>query len=540
MVSYVLGRNLPPEGVVGTLGERFLLEPRGRSYEILTYLDTFDWRLFRKGLTLTSRARSRKAALLLSGALPGPLSALSPRIPAFPQELPEGALKESLTRVMGPRCLLPQVRVRARSQGWSVLNGDGKTVVRVALREGTALATGVPALRGEGPDAVDREGARLPPFLHLLPLKGYDEELAEVVRFLHRALGLSPTTLVELTQALEAVGRTPGDYTSSLSLSLDPGARAEEAARKILSELFGVLQANEEGLILDLDSEFLHDFRVAVRRTRSALGQLKSVLPRKTGDHFREEFRWLGERTGPTRDMDVYLLKIPSYRAALPGAESRALEPLVRFLKARKGREHRALVRTLESRRWNRLQEDWSRFLEGGEGSATWGPKAAHPIQRVASNRIWRAFRRVLEMGRAITATSPGEELHRLRIEAKKLRYLLTFFQSLYPPEALAPPVEELRRLQDNLGDFNDIQVQVRALRGFAEEMMTRKLAGPETFLAMGRLVGQLETRQLLERRAFNLRFRSFARPKNRRHFKALFGSDEGTPQGPKEGNESS
>ena len=63
---------------------------------------------------------------------------------------------------------------------------------------------------------------------------------------------------------------------------------------------------------------------------------------------------------------------------------------------------------------------------------------------------------------------SPDEALHRLRIDAKKLRYLLEFFRALYPPKEIGAVVGALKSLQDNLGDFNDLSVQQGAMRGFA------------------------------------------------------------------------
>ena len=68
------------------------------------------------------------------------------------------------------------------------------------------------------------------------------------------------------------------------------------------------MKDNEKGIIDDIDSEFLHDFRVAVRRTRSLLGQIRYVLPKRRVTRFKRDFAWLGEVTGPARDMDVYLL----------------------------------------------------------------------------------------------------------------------------------------------------------------------------------------------------------------------------------------
>ena len=86
------------------------------------------------------------------------------------------------------------------------------------------------------------------------------------------------------------------------------------------------------GLKRDIDTEFLHDFRVSVRRTRSCLGHIKRVFPPGEVEEFRKEFAWLGSLTGPTRDMDVYLLKMSDYRLTLPEPVQRDLRPLEEFL----------------------------------------------------------------------------------------------------------------------------------------------------------------------------------------------------------------
>ena len=59
-----------------------------------------------------------------------------------------------------------------------------------------------------------------------------------------------------------------------------------------------------------LDTEFLHDFRVALRRTRSLLGQIRDVFPAAAVEHFSSEFSWIGRLTGPPRDLDVLLLAL--------------------------------------------------------------------------------------------------------------------------------------------------------------------------------------------------------------------------------------
>ena len=88
---------------------------------------------------------------------------------------------------------------------------------------------------------------------------------------------------------------------------LAPDDRADVSVRKILRSLFVTLRSNANGVAEDANTKCLHDLRVANRRTRSALSQIKGVLPVSVIEYFQPEFKWLGNVTGPCRDLDVFL-----------------------------------------------------------------------------------------------------------------------------------------------------------------------------------------------------------------------------------------
>ncbi|MCB0297264.1 MAG: CHAD domain-containing protein, partial [Calditrichaeota bacterium] len=117
-------------------------------------------------------------------------------------------------------------------------------------------------------------------------------------------------------------------------IELPPELPAAAALQRILRELREVMQQNEPGVIADIDSEFLHDFRVAVRRTRSALGQLKGVFAAERLAQFRSDFAEIGKATNLLRDLDVYLLDRRHYEAMLPETLQGALAPLFTHLEA--------------------------------------------------------------------------------------------------------------------------------------------------------------------------------------------------------------
>ena len=135
------------------------------------------------------------------------------------------------------------------------------------------------------------------------------------------------------------------------------------ALEEVLLRLLDTLEANVPGTIRDIDTEFLHDLRVAVRRTRSAVKLCGDVLPAGVPEAFGGEFKWLGDVTTPIRDLDVYLLGYDEMAAGLLAATPAELEPFHDHLARRRKIEQRELVRALRSRRFLDLTKAWRKEL---------------------------------------------------------------------------------------------------------------------------------------------------------------------------------
>ena len=99
----------------------------------------------------------------------------------------------------------------------------------------------------------------------------------------------------------------------------------------------------------------------------------------------------------------------------------------------------------------------------------------------------------------------------------------MEFFQSLYPEAEIKTLIKALKVLQENLGDFQDLEVQVSNLKHFGQQMLEQGLTAAEAIMAMGILVQGLEQRQHQVRKEFADRFAEFQQAENRRLFKALF-----------------
>ena len=487
------------------------------------YFDSFEWSLYLAGAALEEVTADGRRELvwqdLAHNAAELARQALEVE-PGLVADLPAGPVRERLAPVLGVRRLLPMVTLVSTSRVLRVLNDDDKTVARIQLEQARVLANDP---RGE---------VALPLRLRLAGVRGYAQNLEDTERLLTDLLVLEPAHAPLYLSALAAAGLDPGGYSSRLDYRLDPEQRADAATRTILLGLLETLEANIDGTRQNLDPEFLHDLRVATRRTRSALGQIKGVLPLAIVDDFKSRFAWLQQVTGPVRDLDVYLLDFPRLKASLPPSLRDDLEPLKDWLLAHYTAEQRALAETLASERFITLLRDWRAFLQApSRNGAQEGAKdAATPIKAVADKRIRRMVKRVRREGRAISDASPHEELHELRKSCKKLRYLIEFFQSLYPPEDIRRVVKQLKVLLDNLGGFQDLAVQAEHLRETAAAMQADGVATLGSLLSTGALIGHMLEEQQRSRRAFARIFAGFDSDENAAVLKRLFATDPVQP----------
>jgi CHAD domain-containing protein len=318
---------------------------------------------------------------------------------------------------------------------------------------------------------------------------------------------------------VRAAGGRPEGWPSKVRVALEPGTRADVAAGLVLVPLADIAEANVPGVLDDLDTEFLHDLRVSIRRARSVLRELSGVHPPEARARVRDELKWAQALTGPVRDLDVQLLEWDELTASADGE----LEPLRRLLLRRRARELTKLRRGLRSRRFAAAIEGWRALAATPPGDVSEErPRAAVPIEAVAADRIRRVYRRMVRDGRRIDADSPEEDLHELRKRGKELRYLLELFGSLFPADVVKPMVSALKDLQDVLGHFQDRSVQTDMLRKTADELATVK-DGPGAVLAAGRLISYLEADQRRTREGFAKRFEAFSSKQQRKLVRDTF-----------------
>ena len=506
---------LPPEALTLEAARETLagaLELRqGRVHGLQrTFFDTFDGLLHAGGMSLVREDDHLALFSIGSGEERARQPFAEPDGSVLVCDLEPGRLREALTPIVGPRALLPLAQVRSRLRALDVLDDERKTVVRMTL---------------EAPELLPSSDSPLPlrPRLRLAPVRGYEAELDELcVKLQSSGFLLADEPLVD--EAVTAAGGAPAGTSSKIEVPLNYDQRTDDAAAAILRRLLEVIDANRDGAIADIDSEFLHDFRVAVRRSRSVQRELRGAFPPAELERFRAGFRWLQQKTGEVRDLDVYVLEFDQYRELVPETMRTDLDPLLRVLRKRRRAARREMVRALRSDRATRLGSRWGAFLEQlvtlPEEDR---PDAARPIGELAGERIGKVYRRMVKMGRAIDEASPPESYHELRKRGKELRYLLELFGApLYPSEVVKPMIGALKALQDVLGRHQDREVQVATVRSLRDDVAILPGAAA-ALMAMGVLIERLYEDEQAARHSFAERFAAFASKDQRKLVKDTF-----------------
>jgi CHAD domain-containing protein len=480
----LIAEDPPSLAAIGrALGARLTIGDGVRESSERVFYDTFDGLLYEAGLT-------HQAA---------------PGVP------PRPSLSDQARHAIGVRALLPVAHIRVRSTTAPLLDEREKTVARVSIERLEVLH-------------APRRRRRLRPRVVLTPLRGYDHEVEHASRLLAAQLKLGEADVSLHDEAITASGSDPHGASSSVELPLARGQRADSAAAVALTRLQEVVELNLPGTLDDIDSEFLHDYRVALRKARSVLRELRHVFPQKRLAPLRDELKWLQTATGERRDLDVYVLDFEQLRALVPEQQQADLDPVKTVLERRRGVVHTAMLKDLDGRRARAAMKSWATLTERLTiDPATDRPAASRPIEQVAAEAISKVYKRMLKLGRAIDADSHPEDYHELRKQGKELRYLLELFaKPLYDDAVVKPMIKALKRLQDVLGRHQDRETQAQMLRGLADQVNTLA-GGPQALMAMGVLVQRLEDEAAVARAEFFDSFKQFSSSEQRTLVKETF-----------------
>lgn len=438
-------------------------------------------------------------ALILIDPDQGVITQPAARSGNFIADLQAGPVRDALYRVSPLRSLLRIGTGTISGRDLSLTDDEGKTRARARLM------SLVPA----GPGAALTVAT-------LQRLRGYDDALVR----LRDHLTADAAPVAAPAQVLFP-DQQPHVAKPAIPLAEDRSAWA--TATDIIAVHLDVARRNEAGIIADHDTEFLHHHRVALRKVRSVVSLFKGVYSDDQTQALKQATADLMAPTGRLRDLDVYLLARDDYFAMLPPSLHPGLDLMFAMFGTERRRAQRSMVTRLTGARYDGAMSDLQALVDGPDGPRT-GPLADRPFGPYARRLIRKRYRKVCRIARAIRDDTADDQVHALRIACKKLRYLIEFVAPLLPPGDIRPVLKPLKRLQDNLGLFNDYSVQQGALRDFiqAHEPIGHR---QDLVLAqsIGALIAVLHDRQAEQRARITASFARFDSPDVRARFRTVF-----------------
>jgi len=238
--------------------------------------------------------------------------------------------------------------------------------------------------------------------------------------------------------------------------------------------------------------------RVGLRRLRAAMSLFAALLRDPQTAAIKNELKWLAGELGPARELEVLVNRVVApmkrQRRRWRGMPSLSHE----FAERRDAALSRAQA-AVQSARFRALTLDVAAWLEAGRWRSPPDDlvrdRGDVPIETFALEQLARRWRKVRKKGRKL-ARLDARSRHKLRIQTKKLRYAAEFFATLFSTKRALKRRKQflpaLERLQDGLGDLNDIAVHEKRIAAMG---VRRRRANASRVFAAGLLTGREDAR---------------------------------------------
>jgi inorganic triphosphatase YgiF len=378
------------------------------------------------------------------------------------------------------RKLKPQFETRVRRTVFP-LERDG-TVIELALDVGT-IDTGAASM---GLCEIELELAR-----------GGKEDLFDVARLLARALPVQLALTSKSERGYRLVDGAQGAPIKFAAIALTPDMPARDAFSDIGRACLRQIAGNEPAVLKD-DGEGVHQMRIGLRRLRTAISLFAALLEDPQTEKVKAGLKWLTAELGPARELDVLIARVVK-----PVRQRRSgWDDIPKLSQQFAGQRVAALARAREaiaSERYRLLKIEIAAWLETGDWLAPQDDlvrdRGGLPIETFAAEQLSLRSGK-LRKGAKSFAELDARQRHKLRIQAKKLRYATDFFGSLFSAKQAgkrrAKFLAALEAVQACLGDLNDIAVHESMISaaGMGHRPTSRKRA-----FAAGLLTGREDAR---------------------------------------------
>jgi CHAD domain-containing protein len=304
----------------------------------------------------------------------------------------------------------------------------------------------------------------------------------------------TPTPLQAPTAALSGTSTAPSDARAELPLT--PDSPMISLAYRCLAGDYRTLLERQPQRGVAPSADDVHQIRIATRRLRVALRLFAAMLPPRSAQRLAKELRWLARGLSDVRDLDVHNKTLRSHIRKTSADDNEALGGYALALQRERVAAREKLHELFASERYTRLIASLGKLVDGAPSTGALRRWRKFTIRDGAAKYLRRSRKRVMKLGRKVDDKTGADELHRLRIRAKRLRYALEFFAEAYPE--LLPVAKATKALQDVLGEHQDARTARRRVLAYARTL--RADAEPAT--AEARVAALVDWRHAQTRRA--------------------------------------
>ena len=271
-----------------------------------------------------------------------------------------------------------------------------------------------------------------------------------------------------------------------------PLCSTKDASIAILHSLFRSTKIYKDKIINgDKDIENLHQFRVSLRKARAFLKEFKIYFDESWYQNIYPKIKDLMTPTNKKRDIDVLLSNFDEYMLNLPPSMQESIQEFKNLLLKLQKEEENKVIELLKKDKFNEIKNSLNN-IEFKE-------IANFPIIITSYRAIEKRKDKIFKMAKNITKDSPAHEYHRLRIEFKKMRYLLEFFSHMFSFKETKEFIKNSKKIQNILGRHQDLEVQ----RNDIKEFIKNDNLTLDAVLSIGKLIGDMEFEEIYQRKKF-------------------------------------
>jgi len=460
---------------------------------ISVYYDTDTGKLRKHGFTLRVRRIGKRHVQTIK-RISGAGSAVMDRL-EWEQEIEDGrptfamvrntSLKSILSKKLQAK-LKPLFETRVRRKVFSIQSGSSE--IELSIDRGTVVA-----------------GWRSSPICEVeLELKRGDAtDLFKVAHAFAEQVPVQLSVVSKSERGYSLITDSKPSAVGAAPIAVSPNANFQAAFQTIARACLHQIVANQD-LTRSGNSEGLHQTRVGLRRLRACISLFGAMLLDPASLTIKGELRWIAGELGPARELDV-LIKGAAKPATVAGSQRPGVATLTRDLRRKRSEAFACVRLAMESRRFRLLVLDLAAWIEAGDWTRIdddpAGANRGLPVVLAAAAQMNRRRNKIVKRGKKLDHLDPTS-LHRIRIQAKKLRYAAEFFSATFPGKKATRRhktfIKSLQWLQETLGDLNDISVHEGIAERLADVHSTgnkQKRRGSNKAFAAGRLSGHEEAR---------------------------------------------